>query len=195
MSAFAPSPAPRVGRPPVISRDAVLEAGRALAEREGVDALSIRKLAAALDVTPRALYRHVKDKHDILVGVIERVVRRARVTDHGVPRTQWKPWLRATLGAMYRTLLAQPGVIPLLRYSLRVGPAATEVVDDVMGVLRSTGLDDHAASQAWLALMSYTVGAAALRTTERAAAATPDPFDGGLDVVLAGVAATAGGQA
>jgi AcrR family transcriptional regulator len=191
MSLVVESASPRPGRPPQISREAVLEAGLELAESEGVEALSIRRLATALGVTPRALYRHVRNKEDILVAVIDRVVSHARVTDHAVPRSRWKDWLRATFGAMHRTLIEQPGVIPVLRYSLQLGPQAVAVVDDVMDVLQSAGLDRAAASKGLLALMGYTVGVAALRSTEPATdldeATTHDPFNDGFDVVLAGL--------
>jgi len=189
-TAIQPTPS-QPGRPPIISREAVIEAGLDLALREGVEALSIRKLAAALGVTPRALYRHVRNKQDIVVGVIDRVVSHARVTDHAVPRTQWKDWLRATFGAMHRTLVEQPGVIPVLRYSLPFGPAAAAVVDEVVGVMCAAGLDRQSASDAMLALTSYTVGLAAMRSTAPATdsnnTTNTDPFADGFEVVLAGI--------
>ena len=172
----------------------MLEAGLELALRDGVEALSIRKLATALGVTPRALYRHVRDKQDITVGVIDRVVSHARITDHDVPRSQWKDWLRNTYAAMHHTLIEQPGLIPLLRDTVQVGPAAAAVVDDVMGVLAAQGLERTEALTAVWTLTSYTIGVAALRSAAPASDSrtdsTSDPFAAGFEVVLAGLAST-----
>ena len=122
-------PAQGRNRRVALSRDGILAAAMAVAQREGVDALSIRKLAGELGVTPMAVYHHVHNKQEILVGVIDRVVGEAAVTAHSVPQAEWRDWLRATFGGMYRALCAQPGVIPLLGRSLWVGPSARAVLD------------------------------------------------------------------
>jgi AcrR family transcriptional regulator len=176
-----------------LSRDGILEAALAVAQREGVDALSIRKLAGELGVTPMAVYHHVPNKQEILVGVIDRVVGEAAVTVHGVSRAQWRDWLRATFGAMYRALCAQPGVIPLLGRSLRVGPSAGAVLDEVLDVLQAAGLDRPAAARGFQALMSYTLGSAGLRDVtelveDLAAPTASEAFAEGFEIVLAGLA-------
>lgn len=153
------------GRRPPLSRDTILEAALSVAQRDGVEGLSIRKLAGELRVSPMAVYHHVPNKQEILVGVINRVVGEADVTGHGVPRSRWQDWLRATFEGMYQALLEQPGVIPLLGNSLRVGPNALAVMDDVLGVLREAGIEGRDAVQGFHALISYTVGAASLRAT------------------------------
>jgi AcrR family transcriptional regulator len=152
-----------------LSQDAILGAALAIAQREGVEALSIRKLAAALGVTPMAVYHHFRNKQEILVGVIDRVVGEAAVTAHGVPRSRWQDWLRATFAAMHRALVEQPGVIPLLTNSLRAGPSALRVLDEVLGVLLEAGLERAAAVRGFRVLISYTVGAASLQAAALAA--------------------------
>ena len=152
-----------------LSQDAILEAALVISQREGVETLSIRKLAAALGVTPMAIYHHFHNKQEILIGVIDRVVGEAAVTDHGVPRSRWKDWLRASFAAMHRALVEQPGVIPLLTDSLRAGPSALSVLDEVLGTLREAGLGRAEAVLGFQVLISYTVGAASLRATTLAA--------------------------
>ncbi|MEU1998020.1 TetR/AcrR family transcriptional regulator C-terminal domain-containing protein [Nocardia gamkensis] len=61
------SPAPR--RTDVLNRDEILSAAVELIERDGVEALSMRKLAAAVDVEAMSLYNHVANKDDVLDGV------------------------------------------------------------------------------------------------------------------------------
>ena len=66
----AQSKTARAAAPPRLSREALVEAAMALADREGLDALTIRRLAGEIGVTPMALYWHVKDK-DELLGVFK----------------------------------------------------------------------------------------------------------------------------
>ena len=161
--------AARSSRRQALSQDSILEAALVISQREGVEALSIRKLAAALGVTPMAVYHHFRSKQEILIGVIDRVVGEAAVTEHGVPRSRWQDWLRASFGAMHRALVEQPGVIPLLTDSLRAGPCALSVLDEVLGTLREAGLGRAEAVRGFQVLISYTVGAASLQAAARAA--------------------------
>ena len=87
-----PPPSPRArtasGRAPVhrtpvhrspvqripLSRMAVLDAAIALADAEGIDAVSMRRLAEPLGVVPMALYKHVADKDDLLDGMVDRLI-------------------------------------------------------------------------------------------------------------------------
>jgi len=57
-----------------LDRATVLAAGVAMADRDGVEALSMRSLAQALDVVPMALYKHVADKEDLLNGMVDVVI-------------------------------------------------------------------------------------------------------------------------
>jgi AcrR family transcriptional regulator len=203
------------GRRGPLSREIIVDAALAVARRDGVGGLSIRKLAAELRVTPMAVYHHLHSKEDILVGVIERVVDEAAATAHGVPCSRWQDWLRATCRAMYRALVEQPAVIPLLGSSLRIGPGALGVLDDMLTVLCTAGIDRATAMSGAHALISYTLGAAGLQATVRPAGsiqaptarsgdpsdladeivrlARSDLFDRGLDLLLAGLATRRGG--
>src|SRR5690349_13789087 len=57
-----------------INREAILDATLALADERGLDAVSMRAVAARLGVTPMALYRHVGDKQGLLDGLVERLL-------------------------------------------------------------------------------------------------------------------------
>ena len=57
-----------------LTRERVLNTAVALADQGGVDALSMRKLAQALDVVPMALYRHVANKDELLDGLVDVVI-------------------------------------------------------------------------------------------------------------------------
>ena len=57
-----------------LSRDRIVEAAMAAADRDGLDGLSMRRLGQQLGVDPMALYRHVRDKEDLLAGIREAVI-------------------------------------------------------------------------------------------------------------------------
>ncbi|MBW2229278.1 MAG: TetR/AcrR family transcriptional regulator [Deltaproteobacteria bacterium] len=184
----------------VLTPGSILDGALVVVHREGVAGLSIRKLAAELDVTPMAVYYHFVNKDSILLGVIDRVVGEAAVTAHGVPRSCEHEWLLATFRSMYDTLLVQPGLISLLAQSIGVSPNARAVLGQVLGVLQQIGLDAPGSIRGFHALMSYTLGAASLRVQvhdqasaqpELSEELTPlvrgDFFEDGLEVVLSGL--------
>ena len=81
------------GRPDArraLSRERILRAAVALADRDGVDSLSMRKLAQELGVVPMALYKHVANKEEMLDGMLDVVVGEIdppRPTPTGRPRS------------------------------------------------------------------------------------------------------------
>ena len=94
-----------------ITREAVLAAALEIIDRDGADALSMRRLARALDRDPMILYRHAPSKAALLDGVAETVLAQLRV-DSADP--DWAGQLRE-VARRYRALaLAHPNVVPLI---------------------------------------------------------------------------------
>src|ERR671918_1222308 len=71
-------PSGGVRKPSRLTRERIIEAGLGLVDREGSDAISMRRLADALGVTPMALYNHVSSKRDLLRAVAEHVLGKVR---------------------------------------------------------------------------------------------------------------------
>src|SRR5690606_20842620 len=65
------SPRRRTGRPPATSRAQILDAARRLIDTEGIEKLTIRRLAAELGVGATTLYHHVRDKDDLLIQLLD----------------------------------------------------------------------------------------------------------------------------
>src|SRR4029079_3484365 len=91
-------------RPP-LNRERVLRAGLELADREGADGLSRRRLSAELCVVPLALYKHVANKDELLDGMIDVIV-----AEIDPPRTdlEWRPAVRDRILSARRMLLRHP---------------------------------------------------------------------------------------
>src|SRR6202045_2166709 len=99
---------PRDGK---IPRDVVLTTALEIIDRDGVDGLSMRRLAGALDRDPMILYRHAPNKAALLDGVAETVLAQLRVDPTA---TDWVGQLRAVARDYRAMALAHPHVVPLL---------------------------------------------------------------------------------
>ncbi|WP_424231785.1 TetR/AcrR family transcriptional regulator [Actinophytocola sp.] len=96
----------------MISRRKVLEVALEIVDRDGLEALSIRRLAATLGVNGASLYHHFRSKEDILVGVADVVLAEVRGVEE--PGASWREWLPENARAMRRALLAHPALLPIL---------------------------------------------------------------------------------
>lgn len=88
-----------------LNRDRVLRSGVRLADAEGLDAVTMRRLADELGVTPMALYKHVADKDDLLTGMVDVVVA-DMATDAPSDPSDWQGGVRAAL-RQARTVLGR----------------------------------------------------------------------------------------
>jgi len=148
-----------------LSRDAIRRTALRIADAEGLAALTVRKIATRLDVSPMAVYRHFESKAEIVDGLVDLVVAESRVTDHDEPR--WQDWLRRTLLQMRRALLEHPGILPLLGAAAFSGAEALAVTERVLAVLRRAGLGDESADL-YQTLIAFTVGSVALESSASA---------------------------
>jgi AcrR family transcriptional regulator len=171
-----------------LSRRRILRAALCLVDTEGLDAVSMRRLAAELDVTPRALYRYVNDKEDLLQGVADAVLSELRPPPpHTQPWTSRVTWILAELR---RVLSAHPDTVPLFATRTTALPAAARTAAVVIGALRQAGFDDRTSVRSFYALFHYVLGfvvveagpprapgalAEALRRAQAEPLAAPDP--------------------
>jgi len=138
----------------------VLAHALGIVNREGVESLTFRRLADALDVTPMAIYRHVENKRDLLNGTLDLVMRQARVVDHNEP--EWQDWMCETFVRMRRALLEQRGALVLILRWTNLGPQALEVIEEILARLATAGFARPAAAQLFSRLIIHTLGSAAL---------------------------------
>jgi AcrR family transcriptional regulator len=114
-----------VARPktPLISRRKTLEVALDIVDEEGLDALSIRRLATELKVNGASLYHHFANKDEILAGVAQLALADVRTpTD---PDAEWREWLLRNVLGYRQALKMHPHLIPVLvkRHPLRIGLA------------------------------------------------------------------------
>ena len=119
---------------PRLSRSRVLAAAVALADREGAQALTVRRLADDLDVHPTSLYNHLPNKAAILDGVVEQLFLEVPVP---AGTASWRDWVRVFTTSMRDLARAHPGAFMVLTRVQAETPAAL--------VLTERGLDAFAA--------------------------------------------------
>jgi TetR/AcrR family transcriptional regulator, tetracycline repressor protein len=132
------------GDRPKLSKRTVTESALKLADADGLDALTIRKLAEHLGVTPMALYWHFRSKEDLLEGVAEQVWGEIDVnTNPGAP---WWAQLQGLLESLVRVLRAHPAAPQLVLQHEKRNEAALRATEVTLDILRTAGFDPQHAS-------------------------------------------------
>ncbi|HYO41753.1 MAG TPA: TetR/AcrR family transcriptional regulator C-terminal domain-containing protein [Candidatus Limnocylindrales bacterium] len=147
-----PTPAPP--RTP-LSRERVLRAALALADEQGIEAVSMRRVGGALGVEAMSLYKHVADKEAILDGIADLVMDEVELPDPALP---WREAIRRSAISSYHALTRHPWAGTVLESRLNPGPARLRYLDAVVGVLRGAGFGTPVIARAFMALDSHTYG-------------------------------------
>lgn len=169
---------PSLKRDP-LSQDRIVHAALAIADADGLDALTMRRLALELGAAPMAAYSHFRDKRELLAAVVDAVI--AEVELPGVDG-RWRKPIRRLAEAFRRALLAHPAVLPAVHAYGAGGPAALAVIDRARDIMRGAGFADEQAVAAVDTLYAFTLGGVSLELADAR-------FRDGLDRILAGIAA------
>ena len=130
---------PRLSKPAVVSR--ALE----LADRGGVDSLTIRRLATELGVTPMALYWHFRSKEEMLAALSDHIWNEM---DFEVdPAAPWPDRLRAMLESLVGVLRAHPSGAQLVLTHEKQSEGSMRAAEVALGLLQDAGFDPVQASE------------------------------------------------
>jgi AcrR family transcriptional regulator len=146
-----------------LSRDDIIEAAVKIVRSGGYEEMTIRSMAAELGVAPMSLYRHIRDKDDLLDEVVDRLL--AQAWRPSAPEGDWQEWVIEASAKLRNFLVSQPAALHVYLRHPVISPAAVERMDATMDVLRGTGADEQTARRAYGALHTYTIGFAALEAS------------------------------
>ncbi|MCU0664338.1 MAG: TetR/AcrR family transcriptional regulator C-terminal domain-containing protein [Myxococcota bacterium] len=138
-----------------LDRERVLRAAITLADKEGIGALSMRKLGQMLGVEAMSLYNHVANKDEVLEGIADIIVGDIGPIEG---ESSWQDSMRSRAAAMRRVFADHPWALGLLESRRTLGPAALHYCDSVLGVLRRAGFSPLMAMRAFSLLDSYSYG-------------------------------------
>jgi AcrR family transcriptional regulator len=161
-----------------LTRAQILDATLALAEDDGLAAVSMRAVARRLGVTPMALYHHVGSKQDLLDGLVERLLEELPLPDPDLP---WPERLQAMGAGLRATARRHPDAFPMLLRRPATTPASLRARDVVYGALRDAGIPAELVPRAERLLSTFMIGFAASEAGGRFAHHDPAEIDADLD--------------
>ncbi|GHE44272.1 TetR family transcriptional regulator [Streptomyces longispororuber] len=167
-----PEPKKRgVGRPRRIGPDAIVGVARRILREEGVEALSMRRVAKEVGATPMALYHHVRDKDELLMLALEG-------TAATLPRPELPADPRERMVAvavhMHAVLEELPWVVEVLRLGGLTDRGALWMVEELVGAGIACGLTPEEAVHAYATLWHCVYGSLVYRRAVARRAAGPD---------------------
>ena len=120
-----------------MTRERILKAAISLADRDGIESLSMRKLGQKLGVEAMSLYNHVRNKVDMLDGMVDMVFGEIELPAEGV---HWRTAMRTRAVSARQALIRHPWAIGLMESRATPGTATLRHHDAVLGSLRTAGV-------------------------------------------------------
>jgi AcrR family transcriptional regulator len=138
-----------------LSRGRILAAAIELADRDGAESLSMRRLATRLGVVPMALYKHLANKDEVLDGMLDAVV-----GEIDPPRTDtdWKTAVRERILSARRALLRHPWASRVMESRTQPTPTVIAYMDSMIGMFRAGGFSIDETHHAMHAMGSRLMG-------------------------------------
>ena len=145
-----------------LTTERVVDAALRAADEGGIEAVSLRRLAGALEVTPMAIYRHVHNKSHLLDLMAERLLEQVDLASD--ESATWQDRLRRLLGSYQAVVAAHPAT-PLLLSRPFVSEAALRGSEALLAILRSAGFDAGQSARVLQVISGMLLGPAIHRAT------------------------------
>ena len=148
----------RGGRPARLSRDFVIHTAIELLDRDGLDAITMTRVAKAVDSSPMALYRHVSNREDLLESMLDELMRRIEID---LPEdAPWQENIRAWMANVRSYFLRYPKTLSLLDFQAgsSISPSWLKAVGELIPPLRSAGFSETDLAKALLWTSRITLG-------------------------------------
>jgi AcrR family transcriptional regulator len=172
----------RPGPRRALSEDEILDAALFLLDDGGVNAATMRGIAAKVGVAPNAVYTYFPDKAAVMTALVERLLGEV---DHDVFADRSRPWrerVEALALDLREHLLAHPGAVPLMIGGPMTGPHALALNERLLELLSDAGLDPTSAARATYLLVVYVFGSIALEVADQS---DPGPLPPELERIAA----------
>jgi AcrR family transcriptional regulator len=143
-------------RPPRLTRERVVAEALAVIAEDGVQALTMRSLAARLGVVPGAVYHHVRNKEQLQDLLLDGVL--AEVEFDLDSSLHWTEQLKVLAHRLRQVLEDHPGVAGILKTRDPLGPHSLALAEAFLSPLLATGFHDREAGLVFFLLVDYTIG-------------------------------------
>lgn len=145
-----------------LNAEQVIEGAVRLADRIGVDALTIRKIADEIDAKPMTIYHHVPNKNAIIDGMVDHVFSEISLPPADV---EWRSAMLTRCRSMRAVLADHPWAARLMDSNLSAGPATMKHHDAVLGCLRNAGFSLQLTAHAYALIDAFLYGFALQEAT------------------------------
>ncbi len=170
-----------------LSRTLIVSAAIAMADREGVTAVTMRHLGQSLGVEAMSLYRHVNGREDLLEAVTGELVDQIAVDPGGElePLDGWQSYLQWFAHSVRDVALAHPLLFPLIATRHPAAPwlrpplRSIRVVEEFLDALISRGVEPAQAVRIYRSFTTFLLGHLLLETVNQGATTAPveEPLD------------------
>ena len=143
-------------RRPKLTRQRVVAEALTVIAQDGVQALTMRSLAARLGVVPGALYHHIRNKQQLHDLLLDGVLAEVDVTLD--PAQPWTKQLKVMAHRLRQVLEAHPGIAGILKTRDPLGPNSLALAEAFLSPLQAAGFADRQAGLAFFLLLDYTTG-------------------------------------
>jgi AcrR family transcriptional regulator len=158
---------PAAGRQP-LSRAAIVAAAMELADAEGLEAVSIRRVAARLNARPMTLYSHIGSKDDLLDHMLEAVAGEGSPDPAALP-ADWRAALRMIADDTRRSVLRHPWTVSLIGRRIPFGPNALKHLEASLAAVSGLDVDRETKIEILTAVDTFTLGHVIREIAERSA--------------------------
>jgi AcrR family transcriptional regulator len=133
-----------------------VESALSLVEKQGLEALTMRRVASALQVTPMSLYNHVSDKAELVDVMVDYVIGDV-VAQSLKDKGDWEAKLRAQSLRNYEVWKAHPGIVRMYAEGVTMGPNGLANLEHALGILREAGFSDEESAGAVMMLYRWSM--------------------------------------
>lgn len=165
----------RPAKPP-LSKDAVVDAALAILKSDGLEAVTMRRVASALDTGAASLYVYVPGREGLLQAMLDRIT--ASIELEVPDSSRWREQLHSLLGRMHQALVAYPGVAPmtLAQQPVTLTEPVLVLFENLLGIVLAGGIEPQDAAWACDVLLLLVTGAASEDDARRAQGYSYDSF-------------------
>ncbi|MBO3746694.1 TetR/AcrR family transcriptional regulator C-terminal domain-containing protein [Streptosporangiaceae bacterium NEAU-GS5] len=151
-----PGETTKAQREPGLSREAIIQGAMELLDAEGIDALSMRKLATRLASGATSIYWYVESKDQLLELVMDAVYGEVAVPVDG----SWRKAAEAFAAGLRKAVFHHPWLVSLVGALPAIGPNAMTASERLVGAFKKAGFEGWSLDYAVAAITSYALGAA-----------------------------------
>ncbi|WP_088315230.1 TetR/AcrR family transcriptional regulator [Kineosporia sp. R_H_3] len=144
-----------------LNPDAIVEAAVRVTDRDGIGALTFEALGRELGSHPTAIYRHFRDKDELVRALVDRINAEAQLD--GLPQTDdWQADLRRIAAAIHRAFLAHPAVAQLVPARTAAREHEFVTVEYIVSCMRRAGLPDEEAAACYRVFADFVLAYAGM---------------------------------